>query len=224
MPRYNAMLSFSSTEKRLFLTIKKSSLDGEAAVEPGRAKRLKSAIQRQDAQYFGKKLFPTPWDKMGALTQSILQEHVFNNGNKRTAFACIGMFLVKNGYSLEMSNEDAEEMMVSFVTEERFKETMGLIKSDKSSNRSSKHTHKKHDHLKPNNVTRPRSTVCESAPIASRLPVRESGFFYPKRIYSIYFSFPFSHFLHHLIESTHEVLDWQCFDLCSTAVKTGQKT
>lgn len=83
--------------------------------------RLKSAIHRPDAEYFGKELFPTLWEKIGSLTQSIVQEHLFINGNKRTAFACIGMFLEKNGYSLEMSATDAEEMMVSFVMDDRFK-------------------------------------------------------------------------------------------------------
>ncbi|QKG83041.1 type II toxin-antitoxin system death-on-curing family toxin [Kroppenstedtia pulmonis] len=83
--------------------------------------RLKSAILRPQAEYFGEELFPTLWDKVGALTQSLIQEHPFNNGNKRTAFACLWLFLNRNGYRLKMSNSDAEEMMVAFTTEDKFK-------------------------------------------------------------------------------------------------------
>lgn len=82
--------------------------------------RLKSAILRPQ-EYFGEELFPTLWDKVGALTQSLIQEHPFNNGNKRTAFACLWLFLKRNGYRLKMSNSDAEEMMGALTTEDKFK-------------------------------------------------------------------------------------------------------
>ncbi|PTM56811.1 type II toxin-antitoxin system death-on-curing family toxin [Desmospora activa] len=90
----------------------------QAGVYP---ERLKSAILRPQAEYLGQELFPTIWDKAGALTQSIIQDHVFNNGNKRTAFACLWLFLKRNGYPLKMSNNDVVDMMVAFTTEDRFK-------------------------------------------------------------------------------------------------------
>lgn len=80
-----------------------------------------SAALRPQSLYFGKELFPTLWDKVGALIQSIAQGHVFHNGNKRTAFAAAQLFLFINGYRLYMDEKEAEEMMVSFVTDPRFK-------------------------------------------------------------------------------------------------------
>lgn len=83
--------------------------------------RLMSAVLRPQAEYFGRELYPTIWDKVGALTQAIIQDHIFNNGNKSTAFACLWLFLKRNGYNLKMSNHDVEAMMVAFTTEDRFK-------------------------------------------------------------------------------------------------------
>lgn len=80
-----------------------------------------SAVVRPQVEYFGQEVYPTIWDKVGALIQSIAQGHVFHNGNKRTAFVVARVFLGINGYQLEMDEDEAEEMMVAFVTEDRFK-------------------------------------------------------------------------------------------------------
>lgn len=87
--------------------------------------KLVSAVLRPQAEYFGQELFPTIWDKVGALIQSIAQEHVFRNGNKRTAFAVAQIFLLANGYILDMDEKEAEDMMVVFVTEEQYKGNNG---------------------------------------------------------------------------------------------------
>lgn len=83
--------------------------------------KLLSAVLRPQAKYFGEELFPTIWDKTGALTQSLAQQHPFHNGNKRTAFVVLQVFLRVNGYSFQMPPQDAIEMMVDFVTKEQFK-------------------------------------------------------------------------------------------------------
>jgi death on curing protein len=53
--------------------------------------KLASAVLRPQAVFFGQELFTTVWDKAGALVQSVAQEHIFHNGNKRTAFAVTSM-------------------------------------------------------------------------------------------------------------------------------------
>jgi len=83
--------------------------------------RLLSAIVRPQASYFGQELYPTLWDKVGALAQSLCQEHVFYNGNKRTAFAVIQLFLFINGFRLKASPKESEMMILDFVTDNRFK-------------------------------------------------------------------------------------------------------
>lgn len=83
--------------------------------------RFYAAIERPQMILFGQEVHPTLWRKAGALTQSIIQGHPFHNGNKRTAFICLIAFLELNGYTLNMSPEIAEELMVTIATDERFK-------------------------------------------------------------------------------------------------------
>ncbi len=61
---------------------------------------LHSAIERPKATFAGEDLYPTIFDKAGALIHSFIQNHPFNDGNKRTALAVTVRFLYKNGYIL----------------------------------------------------------------------------------------------------------------------------
>ena len=59
-----------------------------------------------------------------ALGWSICRRHPFVDGNKRIAFACVTVFLLINGYQLDVSNHEATQVMVdvasSTITEEHF--------------------------------------------------------------------------------------------------------
>jgi death on curing protein len=59
-----------------------------------------------------------------SLGWSICRRHPFVDGNKRIAFACVTVFLLINGYQLDVSNHEATETMVgiagSTITEEAF--------------------------------------------------------------------------------------------------------
>src|SRR3954451_22479919 len=75
--------------------------------------RLLSVAERPKSDYFGVQIFPTIWGKAGALVQSLVQVHPFYNGNKRTALVCLDTFLYLNGYELIMTNQEAEDFIVS---------------------------------------------------------------------------------------------------------------
>lgn len=60
---------------------------------------LHSAIERPKATFGGKDLYPTLFEKAAALIHSLIQNHPFNDGNKRTAFAVVARFLYLNGYN-----------------------------------------------------------------------------------------------------------------------------
>lgn len=67
---------------------------------------LHSAIERPKATFAGEDLYPTIFDKAGALIHSFIQNHPFNDGNKRTALAVTVRFLYKNGYILIHPEEE----------------------------------------------------------------------------------------------------------------------
>lgn len=59
---------------------------------------LHSAIERPKATFDGLDLYPTIFEKAAALIQSLILNHPFNDGNKRTALAVTVRFLYVNGY------------------------------------------------------------------------------------------------------------------------------
>ncbi|GAB4218663.1 MAG: type II toxin-antitoxin system death-on-curing family toxin [Candidatus Microgenomates bacterium] len=61
---------------------------------------LHSAIERCKATFAGKDLYPTIFDKAAALIQSLILNHPFDDGNKRTAFTSCALFLFYNHYQL----------------------------------------------------------------------------------------------------------------------------
>lgn len=68
---------------------------------------IESAIGRPQATFDGDNLHKTIFDKAAALLQSLLKNHPFVDGNKRTALTSAGIFLKLNGYQL-INNHDKE--------------------------------------------------------------------------------------------------------------------
>ncbi|HET7579308.1 MAG TPA: type II toxin-antitoxin system death-on-curing family toxin [Bacillales bacterium] len=73
---------------------------------------LDSAVNRPEQSVFGEDAYPTLELKASALFELIARNHAFYNGNKRTAFAALNVFLKKNGWTLRMPLSDAEEFTV----------------------------------------------------------------------------------------------------------------
>lgn len=61
---------------------------------------LESALARPQATFGGEDLYPTIFEKAAALMHSLLKNHPFVDGNKRTALTSTGVFLELNGYQL----------------------------------------------------------------------------------------------------------------------------
>lgn len=68
---------------------------------------LESALARPQAVFGGEDLYPDLWSKAAALMQSLVQNHPFVDGNKRTALAATGIFLELNDHVLAASNDEA---------------------------------------------------------------------------------------------------------------------
>ena len=70
---------------------------------------LESALARPRATFGGNDLYPNLWSNVAALMHSLVKNHPFVDGNKRTALTATGMFLELNGHRLVASNEQAFE-------------------------------------------------------------------------------------------------------------------
>lgn len=76
---------------------------------------LESAVLRSQSSAFGDDAYPTIFEKAAALFESLGQNHPFQNGNKRTAFTSLVIFLRYNGLSFKMENKLAEDFTVDMV-------------------------------------------------------------------------------------------------------------
>nr|WP_293834208.1 type II toxin-antitoxin system death-on-curing family toxin [uncultured Arsenicibacter sp.] len=71
---------------------------------------LLDAVQ---ADMFGVPLYPTITDKAALLCHSIICNHIFSDGNKRTGLGAALIFLNLNGYSMAPSVDDA--LLTDFI-------------------------------------------------------------------------------------------------------------
>lgn len=67
---------------------------------------LESAIMRPQATFDGIDLYKTIYDKAAALVHSLLMNHQFVDGNKRTAMFSVMTFLELNGFLFNASQKE----------------------------------------------------------------------------------------------------------------------
>ncbi len=67
---------------------------------------IQSAIARPQASFAGDDLYPTTFDKAAALFHSLMFNHAFLDGNKRTTVTSTARFLARNGYELEVTQKE----------------------------------------------------------------------------------------------------------------------
>jgi death on curing protein len=58
----------------------------------------------------GQDFYPTVIDKAAALFHSLIANHPYQNGNKRTAVVAVDAFLIGNGHSLALDNKAMYEL------------------------------------------------------------------------------------------------------------------
>lgn len=74
---------------------------------------LQSAAGRPSAVFGDLELYPDIFSKAAALLESLIRNHPFIDGNKRTAITAAGLFLRQNGYRLISANEELERFTLS---------------------------------------------------------------------------------------------------------------
>lgn len=68
---------------------------------------LESAVARPQASAFGQDAYPTVYEKAAALLHSLVLNHPFRDGNKRTATLAMLLFLRMNGIEKNWLDENA---------------------------------------------------------------------------------------------------------------------
>ena len=69
---------------------------------------LLSAVARPQASFDQTDLYPDVFTKAAALLESLIGNHPFVDGNKRTGISAAGLFLRQNGYRMRASNQELE--------------------------------------------------------------------------------------------------------------------
>ncbi|MDR4494430.1 MAG: type II toxin-antitoxin system death-on-curing family toxin [Nitrospirales bacterium] len=79
---------------------------------------LASAIAQPGMTFDGAELYPTLIEKASALGFSLVMNHPFVDGNKRTGHAAMETFLVLNGFELNASVEEQEKIVLQLAAGE----------------------------------------------------------------------------------------------------------
>jgi death-on-curing protein len=74
---------------------------------------LLSALGRPQATFGGKNLYADLFSKSAALMDSLVRNHPFIDGNKRTAITSTAIFLYLNGYSLRVEPDEMVRFTLS---------------------------------------------------------------------------------------------------------------
>lgn len=82
---------------------------------------LGSAVFRPQTTAFKKEAYPSLFEKCAVLGYSLIQNHPFIDGNKRTGFAAMHLMLLINGYDLT-SNTKEEIVMAEAIASGKMRE------------------------------------------------------------------------------------------------------
>lgn len=79
--------------------------------------RLQSVVQAPQQEIFGAEQYPSISEKAAVYLRNIISDHPFSDGNKRTAVAVTGIFLIRNGTRLTASPQELEDFAVQTAIE-----------------------------------------------------------------------------------------------------------
>ena len=83
---------------------------------------LESAVAQPLMTFGGQELYPTIIEKATALGFSLINNHPFNDGNKRVGHAALETFLVLNGYEIDAPVDEQERVILSVAAGEMDKD------------------------------------------------------------------------------------------------------
>ena len=118
------------SEADILLLHEFSILDYGGAKEVRDRNMLLSAISRPFQTFDGKELYPGPFEKAAALGESLIINHPFVDGNKRTAFLAMLALLKEYGKEISVEENEFYDFIISMsVGEKRFEDITAWLKS-----------------------------------------------------------------------------------------------
>ena len=89
---------------------------------------LESALARPFQTFDNKELYSTPIDKAASLIESILNNHPFIDGNKRTGYVVARLFLLQNEVDIKANQQDKFEFVMNIASGKmRFEEIISWL-------------------------------------------------------------------------------------------------
>lgn len=79
---------------------------------------LESALNRPFQTFDGSELYPTAIEKAAAIVESVVKNHPFSDGNKRTGYVLCRLLLMGSGLDIKASLEDKYKFVISISTGE----------------------------------------------------------------------------------------------------------
>ncbi|HNV29347.1 MAG TPA: type II toxin-antitoxin system death-on-curing family toxin [Cyclobacteriaceae bacterium] len=73
---------------------------------------LDAALGRPYQTFDGQELYPHPVDKAAAIFESIISNHPFIDGNKRTAYVLMRLILLENRHDIDAGQEEKFEFVI----------------------------------------------------------------------------------------------------------------
>lgn len=77
---------------------------------------LLSALARPFQTFGSKELYPSPIEKAASLIESILTNHPFVDGNKRTGYVLMRLLLIANNYDIKASQENKYDFVIKIAS------------------------------------------------------------------------------------------------------------
>ncbi|MBB1095519.1 type II toxin-antitoxin system death-on-curing family toxin [Limosilactobacillus agrestis] len=88
---------------------------------------LSVIVEQPQMKVFNNELYPSIWLKAAYIVQKITKKHIFIDGNKRTAYLCLLLFLKKNSWELHLSADEGEAFIVQITLADDSEEEMIAI-------------------------------------------------------------------------------------------------
>jgi death-on-curing protein len=74
---------------------------------------LNSAINRPYQTFDGKELYPTTIDKAAAILESIVKNHPFSDGNKRTGYVLARLLVMNDKLDIYADQDEKYDLVIS---------------------------------------------------------------------------------------------------------------
>jgi death-on-curing protein len=77
---------------------------------------LQSALDRPFAGFGELEFYKTPEEKAGAIVESIVKNHPFVDGNKRTGYVLMRLLLMQSGNDLQATQDEKYDFVISIAS------------------------------------------------------------------------------------------------------------